>query len=275
MLGGVPRDLGPPSLRDRPTAPSAWRPGAPGTGLVHGPNWAPARLLPSSLPATRSSPPTSRCAQLRGPCAELARSRLAGTLTPAYPQPHPPGGGTCSDAQPAPPAQPGQPQRGPPMPPQKDDCSVPAPHLPPRSPLGDSCQEPSRGGDAAPRPLLAPQACGRPKHPPPEPQHPHVGRRTRARGGLGRWPGRAGYVGGSEDRQSLRPTYPARSSLGTAAGAHGADRAWEQAVQRVTSPRRRPRAPQQHCLCPWGVGRGGYKYLRRAGRARHSSRLRT
>ena len=66
------------------------------------PSTAPTVLPPassaSSLPATRRSPPTSHSARLSCPYAQLSRSRLAGALTPAYPQPHPPGGGACSDA---------------------------------------------------------------------------------------------------------------------------------------------------------------------------------
>lgn len=79
-------------------------------------------------------------------------------------------------------------------------------------------------------------------------------------------------AGLSQSFQRL-PTYPARSSLGTAAGAHGADGQWEQAVERVTDPSEAAASPavavavggghgwpsrcQQHCLCPWGEGRGG------------------
>lgn len=88
-------------------------------------------------------------------------------------------------------------------------------------------------------------------------------------------------------------TYPARPSLGMAAGDHGADREWAQGVGGSQAPRGGSKRAvavarweegtavrcQQQCLCPGGRGRvgrgpGGYKYPRTS-KARHLSRLRT
>lgn len=87
-----------PAFRDSPTVPSALS-----RGTVYSPlctNCAlltqpPPRLLP--LVALGRSPP----ALPTGPSSAVStqshrRSRLTGSLTLAYPQPHPPGGGACS-----------------------------------------------------------------------------------------------------------------------------------------------------------------------------------
>lgn len=95
---------------------------------------------PSSLRVTCTPhPPPRRRRPSSAVPAQLSRSRLAGTLTPAYPQPHPPRGGACATwPAAAPPAQPG---RRSPTPPPPGRCTVPKhPILPPRVPSGDSCQ---------------------------------------------------------------------------------------------------------------------------------------
>lgn len=89
---GDARDQGPPRLQDRPTTLSAQR-------QVRRPLHCCTTVLPPSpLPASRRSPPASHGARSAVPAAELSRSRLAGALTPAYPGPHPLGGGACGEA---------------------------------------------------------------------------------------------------------------------------------------------------------------------------------
>lgn len=184
------------------------------------------------------------------------------------------------------------------MPSQEGDCSVPAPHSASKKPSGDSCQSPSGGGGEPgqhpglrwPPRLAADPTTLNDKHPHRAPTLPcGTANRVEGRAGATAWEGR---VCAGTEGQSLLPTarrapvgshkafndcatYPARSSLGTAAGAHGADGDREQAVQRVTDPSEAAASPavavavggghgwrsrcQQQCLCPCGrggVGRG-------------------
>lgn len=109
QMGGGRRDQGPPRLQDRPTALSAWCPKTRGetSPVLH---QLCSHQPPLPPPCHSQSPPASTApspVQLSLRRATRAtRSRLAGTLTPAYPQPHPPGGGACGDCL----AQPQHPQ---------------------------------------------------------------------------------------------------------------------------------------------------------------------
>lgn len=117
------------------------------------------------------------------------------------------------------------------------------PTLPPRVPSGDSCQHPS---PRWPPRLAADLTTLKDKWPEP-PTHAPTPHRTTDRV-RGRGPG-----AGLESRQCTEvrtepptlgpsrafegcPTYPAQSSLGTVAGAHGSDREWVRGVGRVTGP---------------------------------------
>lgn len=149
------------------------------------------------------------------------------------------------------------------------DCGVLAPHSAPKKPSGDSCQAPGGGGRCQrpsphrPLRLVADPTTLDDKHPPepPDPMWDSEQEQGRREGG-GDGPG------GQDVRREVRTepparcrpqgplwalTYQARSSLGTVAGAHGADREREQAAGGSQTPLRRPQAPRWR----WEEGTAG------------------